>query len=48
VTVGADGVIRGLSITWGAWAYTVGYSDLGSTPALDVPKKAKARAPRQG
>jgi hypothetical protein len=48
VTVGADGVIRGLSITWGPWAYTVGYSDLGSTRALDVPKKAKARAPRQG
>ncbi|MBO0825117.1 MAG: hypothetical protein J2P27_14900, partial [Actinobacteria bacterium] len=32
VTVGSDGVIRDIAVTWGTWTYTVTYSDLGSTP----------------
>jgi hypothetical protein len=42
VTVGADGVIREIAVTWGTWTYTVTYSQLGSTPALVAPANAKS------
>jgi hypothetical protein len=42
VTVGSDGVIREIAVTWGTWTYTVTYSDLGSTPALVAPANAKS------
>ena len=42
VTVGAEGVIRQIAVTWGAWTYTVTYSDLGSTAALRAPADAKS------
>jgi hypothetical protein len=42
VTVGSDGVIREISVTWGTWTYTVAYSDLGSTPPLVAPANAKS------
>jgi hypothetical protein len=42
VTVGADGVIREIAVTWGTWTYTVTYSELGSTPALVAPANAKS------
>ena len=42
VKVGADGVIREIAVTWGTWAYTVTYSDLGSAPALVAPANAKS------
>jgi hypothetical protein len=42
VTVGSDGVIRKIAVTWGTWTYTVTYSDLGSTPALVAPADAKS------
>jgi len=41
VTVGSDGLIRDIAVTWGTWNYTVSYSDLGSTPALVAPAHAK-------
>jgi hypothetical protein len=41
VTVGSDGVINHIAVTWGTWAYTVTYSDLGSTPPLAAPANAK-------
>jgi hypothetical protein len=41
VTVGSDGVISDIAVTWGTWAYTVVYSDLGSTPPLVAPADAK-------
>ncbi len=41
-TVGADGVIREIAVTWGTWTYTVTYSDLGSTQALVAPANAKS------
>jgi hypothetical protein len=41
VTVGSDGIIRDIAVTWGTWTYTVTYSDLGSTPALVAPANAK-------
>jgi uncharacterized protein (DUF2147 family) len=45
VTVGADGVFRQITVTWGtsasAWNYTVAYSRLGTTPALVAPKNAR-------
>jgi len=41
VTVGSDGVITEIAVTWGTWAYTVTYSDLGSTPPLVAPANAK-------
>ena len=45
VTVGADGVVREIAVTWGtsasAWTYTVTYSDLGTTPAPVAPENAR-------
>jgi len=40
VTVGSQGVIRNIAVTWGAWTYTVVYSSLGSTPPLVAPAHA--------
>ena len=42
VTVGSDGVIREIAVTWGTWTYTVTYSDLGATPPLVAPANAKS------
>ena len=42
VTVGADGIVRGIAVTWRNWLYRVGYADLGSTPALAAPKNARS------
>jgi hypothetical protein len=45
VTVGADGVVRQITVTWGgsgsAWNYTVAYSRLGETPAPVAPEGAR-------
>jgi hypothetical protein len=45
VTVGADGIIREITVTWGtsasAWTYTVTYSSLGATPAPVAPANAR-------
>lgn len=45
ITVGADGVVREIAVTWGtsasAWTYTVTYSDLGETPAPVAPADAR-------
>ena len=45
VTVGADGVVRELALTWGSgdstWRYTVTYSSLGATPAPVAPANAE-------
>jgi hypothetical protein len=44
VTVGADGVVREIAVTWGAsasaWTYTVTYADLGATPPPAAPETA--------
>jgi hypothetical protein len=46
VTVGADGVVREITVTWGteasAWRYTVAYSHLGATPAPVAPEGARS------
>jgi hypothetical protein len=48
VTVGADGIIREITVTWGtgasAWTYTVTYSRLGATPARPLAHQASDRA----
>jgi hypothetical protein len=45
VTVGADGVVREITVAWGttasAWTYTVAYSSLGETPAPTAPANAR-------
>jgi hypothetical protein len=45
VTVGTDGIIREIAVTWGtgasAWTYTVTYSRLGKTPAPVAPANAR-------
>jgi hypothetical protein len=45
VTVGAEGVLREIAVTWGTnaskWSYTVSYSRLGATSALVAPKNAR-------
>jgi hypothetical protein len=45
VTVGAEGIIREVAVTWGtkasAWTYTVAYSRLGQTPAPAAPANAR-------
>jgi hypothetical protein len=37
VTVGPEGVVREIAVTWGAWTYTVTYSELGQTAAPKAP-----------
>jgi hypothetical protein len=45
VTVGSDGIVREIAVTWGttasAWTYTVSYSGLGATSAPVVPPNAR-------
>jgi hypothetical protein len=45
VTVGADGVVREIAVSWGtrasAWRYIVTYRGLGTTPAPAAPADAK-------
>ena len=45
VTVGADGIIREVAVTWGTsastWTYTVTYSKLGEMPAPVAPANAR-------
>ena len=45
VSVGADGVLRQIVVTWGtaasSWVYTVTYSELGATAALVAPPNAR-------
>jgi hypothetical protein len=49
LTVGADGIIRLISVHWGntssAWDYTVAYGGLGHTPAPVAPENATAPQP---
>lgn len=45
LTVGADGVIRELAVSWPGWTYTVSYSGLGATPAPEAPENAKPLRP---
>jgi hypothetical protein len=40
VTVGADGIVRDILVTWGTWTYVVTYSKLGSTAAPQAPANA--------
>ena len=52
VTVGADGIVREIAVTWGsgasAWSYTVGYHGLGETPAPVAPADARPLRDRLG
>jgi hypothetical protein len=48
VTVGADGVVRKIVLTWGTWTYTVSYSRLGATAAPDAPANARPLNRRAG
>jgi hypothetical protein len=45
VTVGTDGTVRELTVTWGTgasrWSYSVAYSGLGTTPAPVAPADAR-------
>jgi hypothetical protein len=41
VTVGADGVVRQISVSWGTWDYTVTYGRLGSASDLAAPRNAQ-------
>jgi hypothetical protein len=43
VTVGADGIVRAILVTWGTWTYQVTYSKLGSTAAPRAPVNAVPR-----
>lgn len=40
LTVGADGVVREIAVSWGAWTYTATYSALGTTAAPKAPQGA--------
>lgn len=40
VTVGGDGVIREIAVSWGTWTYTVTYEQLGSAAAVALPEDA--------
>jgi hypothetical protein len=41
VTVGPEGVVRELAVSWGRWTYAVTYSRLGETPAPKAPADAR-------
>jgi hypothetical protein len=50
VTVGADGIVREIAVSWGgdsSWSYTVAYSQPGATPALVAPAREPPFAPRR-
>ena len=40
LTVGADGIVRQLAVSWPGWRYTVAYTKLGATPPPAAPKNA--------
>ncbi len=40
LTVGADGIVRELVVTWGTWRYAVTYDKLGTTPPIVAPANA--------
>lgn len=42
VTVGPDGIVHAIAVTWGTWSYTVTYRELGSAPALVAPADARS------
>lgn len=42
VTVSADGVVREIAVSWGTWLYSVAYSELGTTPAVEAPANARS------
>ena len=46
LTVGTDGIVRELTVTWGTsaspWSYSVTYDGLGATPALVAPAGARS------
>jgi hypothetical protein len=42
VTVGAEGVVRGVAVSWGTWKYTITYSGLGATAAPKAPAHPKS------
>jgi hypothetical protein len=41
VTVGGDGIVREIAVSWGTWTYTVTYSRLGATSAPVAPEHAR-------
>jgi hypothetical protein len=41
ITIGSEGVVRELAVTWPGWTYTVTYGDLGSTPAPAAPAQVR-------
>lgn len=41
VTVGANGAVREITVSWGSWRYTVTYSNLGTTAAPVAPANAR-------
>ena len=41
VTVGPEGVVREIAVTWGRWTYTVAYSRLGETAVPKAPANAR-------
>jgi hypothetical protein len=52
VTVGPDGVVREVAVTWGpstsAWSYTVSYRDLGATAGPVAPANVRPVTTRTG
>jgi hypothetical protein len=41
VTVGDDGIVRQIVVSWGTWRYAVVYKGLGSTESPAAPADAK-------
>jgi hypothetical protein len=41
IRVGADGIVREITVTWDTWVYNVAYSRLGETPAPGAPAHAR-------
>jgi hypothetical protein len=41
ITIGQDGIVRELAVSWGTWRYTVSYSGLGATPPPVAPADAR-------
>ena len=41
LTLGADGVVREIALSWGRWTYTVTYSRLGATAPPAAPENAR-------
>jgi hypothetical protein len=48
VTVGPEGVVREIAVSWGSWIYRVAYSELGATGEIEAPANTRSLLRERG